>query len=509
MGMSATQARYLNLIAQQSDLEFQGQQINESRTTLSEQTNNLYTQLQNMDVPTPPMTGDYTNLVYSAADGPVNYTLGAVRPSAKKPGAYNMDLNFSNVGDNLVKSNNASVITYSEPTIRISPVDIETEEYETGKYTTTLAGKKADYYLGGTTISGAELKGLVSNESDAAKYVVVESDGTYSAASYPIDETKTYMRKYTEEEFNKQDPDFQSECIGITAEKATRNKVLELAAEEIENYYVQDQDGAYHHLSVGDPRVKAVTGKPGTYTIEPYDGETLLKKDEAGAAVSNPEPGQLLIGGRSALSWDEVMAKYGDMIPEHLEASYLDAVKHAFPDDKDIDLNDFYFVVSTKGNSIDLTFYDKNEVSSAGLSGATVSGYNYETSTYTETRNYDYIDIQFDSTGRISKFALPTAFDKETGEATAWKWLDVTAKTETDEKAYADAMAKYEHKKYLYDQDQLAINAQMSIIQAEDKKLELKLTRLDNERTQITTEIEALKKVIGGNIESSYKTFSG
>ena len=79
MGMSATQARYLNLIAQQSDLEFQGQQINESRTTLSEQTNNLYTQLQNMDVPTPPMTGDYTNLVYSAADGPVNYTLGAVR----------------------------------------------------------------------------------------------------------------------------------------------------------------------------------------------------------------------------------------------------------------------------------------------------------------------------------------------------------------------------------------------------------------------------------------------
>ena len=70
-------------------------------------------------------------------------------------------------------------------------------------------------------------------------------------------------------------------------------------------------------------------------------------------------------------------------------------------------------------------------------------------------------------------------------------------------------MAKYEHKKYLYDQDQLAINAQMSIIQAEDKKLELKLTRLDNERTQITTEIEALKKVIGDNIESSYKTFSG
>ena len=31
----------------------------------------------------------------------------------------------------------------------------------------------------------------------------------------------------------------------------------------------------------------------------------------------------------------------------------------------------------------------------------------------------------------------------------------------------------------------------------------------DNERTQITTEIEALKKVVNDNIEKSYKTFSG
>ena len=31
----------------------------------------------------------------------------------------------------------------------------------------------------------------------------------------------------------------------------------------------------------------------------------------------------------------------------------------------------------------------------------------------------------------------------------------------------------------------------------------------DNERTQITTEIEAVQKVIGDNIEASYKTFSG
>ena len=53
------------------------------------------------------------------------------------------------------------------------------------------------------------------------------------------------------------------------------------------------------------------------------------------------------------------------------------------------------------------------------------------------------------------------------------------------------------------------INAKTEVIQQEDKNLELKLQRLDNERTQITTEIEAVEKVINVNIEASYKTFSG
>ena len=42
-----------------------------------------------------------------------------------------------------------------------------------------------------------------------------------------------------------------------------------------------------------------------------------------------------------------------------------------------------------------------------------------------------------------------------------------------------------------------------------DRNLELKLQRLDTQRTQITTEIDALEKVLNDNIEKSYKTFSG
>ena len=42
MGLSASQARLLSLTARQSNLEFEGQQINQQRTTLSNESSNYY-----------------------------------------------------------------------------------------------------------------------------------------------------------------------------------------------------------------------------------------------------------------------------------------------------------------------------------------------------------------------------------------------------------------------------------------------------------------------------------
>ena len=49
MGLSASQARLLSLTARQSNLEFEGQQINQQRTTLSNQSSNYYNSLLEMD----------------------------------------------------------------------------------------------------------------------------------------------------------------------------------------------------------------------------------------------------------------------------------------------------------------------------------------------------------------------------------------------------------------------------------------------------------------------------
>ena len=65
MGMSASQARLLSLQARQSNLEYQGQQINQARTVLSQQATSLYNSLLAMTVPTPPSTTDFQTIEYS------------------------------------------------------------------------------------------------------------------------------------------------------------------------------------------------------------------------------------------------------------------------------------------------------------------------------------------------------------------------------------------------------------------------------------------------------------
>ena len=131
-----------------------------------------------------------------------------------------------------------------------------------------------------------------------------------------------------------------------------------------------------------------------------------------------------------------------------------------------------------------------------------------ENGKYTESEQKDGCKLTFDSAGRITAISVPTAYDAD-GNIIAYQDIKLTAETVTDNAAYEDAYNQYQYAQYEYDRMQQEINAKTEIIQQQDRNLELKLQRLDNERTQITTEIEAVEKVINDNIESSYKTFSG
>lgn len=51
------------------------------------------------------------------------------------------------------------------------------------------------------------------------------------------------------------------------------------------------------------------------------------------------------------------------------------------------------------------------------------------------------------------------------------------------------------------------LQARIASLQAVDKALELQLRRVDTQRDAVQTEIDAVRKVIGKNVESSFKTF--
>ena len=84
----------------------------------------------------------------------------------------------------------------------------------------------------------------------------------------------------------------------------------------------------------------------------------------------------------------------------------------------------------------------------------------------------------------------------------------LNTETVTDDAAYQDAMNEYNYKVQQYEKTIADINARTSIIQKEDRTLELRLKQLDTEQNALATEMDAVKKVIKDNVEKTFKTFS-
>lgn len=75
MGMAASQARYLGLTARKTNVEYEGQQINQARTALANQSANLWNKMLNMSVPIAPNKMDYVEQQYAFSDGSNEYEI--------------------------------------------------------------------------------------------------------------------------------------------------------------------------------------------------------------------------------------------------------------------------------------------------------------------------------------------------------------------------------------------------------------------------------------------------
>ena len=109
MGMAASQARFLGLTARKTNVEYEGQQVNQQRTTLGNQSANYYNQLLGMEVPTPPSVQDYTKTVYSFTDGSLQNTVTSL--IAQADGNFLISYTRSYTDTSAVVSTSSSIVT--------------------------------------------------------------------------------------------------------------------------------------------------------------------------------------------------------------------------------------------------------------------------------------------------------------------------------------------------------------------------------------------------------------
>ena len=326
MGMASSQARFLQLTARLNNTEFQGQQINQQRTLLSNESSQAYNSLLGMTVPTPPSKTDYTKTVYTFTQGTYNYTIDSVYP--------NTDNNTYTI--NYIKSGNlvGLVNTSTSATIR-----------KGSNPTEGVSGDASEWLANGSQL-------------------------------YEVNNNFVHEGKTGEELFQ--------QLFNNTPDA------------KMEDYYVY-----------------IATNEEG---IETY---RFIEKDDVQAiSVTANESGLANVWSQGTINSNEKLTAENGM-------------------------------------------------------------------------------VIFDTSGRMTSVVIDN------------QEFALVAETVTDDSAYEDAYNQYEYEKYLYNQNVAEVNAKISIIQLQDKKLELQLEQLDTERTTITTEIEAVQKVLTDNIDRTYKVFNG
>ena len=355
MGMAASQARFLSLTARKTNVEYEGQQINQQRTTLSNESSNYYSQLCNMTVPTPPSSEDFTKTTYTFVDGSETNTINSL--IAQKNGYY--ILNYTQSFETEAVVSNGAVVTTRK-------------QNEDGSYS---------YFVGAT-----ELRQM-------------NPDATYD--------------------------DVKNDPYLSTLESSKVQDILKM-----ENQYL-------------------------TMLTEKYGSSEWFVKYQKNSSSEAYEP-----------------------------------------------------VFYNKDQVVEADYSDKTDASLSGI-----KTYVYGQTTESREVKNAQARVQQDTSGRyVSVIIYETNADgsiktDDNGNEIGTEYT-LTATTDTDDKAYNDAMNQYNYDKTVYNQNIQSINAKIEIIQSQDKDLELRLKQLDTEESAISTELESVKKVISKNVDSSFKTFN-
>lgn len=533
MGMAASQARYLALSARKTNVEYEGQQINQQRLTLSNQSADLFNQMLTMSVPICPDSSNYTKLQYSWNDG-VNTSVLEDYYRLSEP---NSEFNYvvtsyhyeklykgqrKNLNDPQVQAHKTNHFTTKNTTVKVVSKDYDTKrdvfafEFDKQGQVLTYTFKPSDQYInadvieqldamyaGRTTIDDIvgwtrdDIADTWTKGADTYTKVDVENPTEFKALKDNYgglyDSSKTYY-------VNGTGATAKYVCADDLVAAKSSGSQITIRNADSKKYYT---DGTYYlstdeiaAMTVGtDIALNSATNSP-SFSNYSAIGNCDLTEVSVEDFVESPtvsiEINQILRDMKA----DGSNTKYA----EHLQACFDEngiykggiyqfkmggKIYYTTAADMDETLKSAYGKNATANNGIDnqqdkLAYYNAN----------------YINTKVTEVKN---ALLETDGQGRFST----VKFEDDS------MVYDLAVETVCDEMAYNDAMNKYYYQQEQYDKQISDINAKTEILQQQDRKLQLQLEQLNTEQSALQTEMEACQKVVSKNLENSFKTFGG
>lgn len=433
MGMAASQARYLGLTARKTNVEYEGQQINQARTALSNQSASLWNQMLGLTIPTVPSITDYTKLQYSFSDGIANYTISDIQSipttTDEDGNTYNKLVTYYFYEDVYkgVESKN------SNPQVQKS----SSTTYTTENFTDTI--EATDDGEGNLT------------------YTIGGNDVTFTEIAQDEDAYNDYL-------------------------KANNLSADDMTGKTLYSYETTDVSG--------NPVTKYTTEKP----------TAAGTSDIASQSIKSNTAVRYMLGNSVAELYDPTDPK---------QKSEVDQLRYDFDGLKDVPDNEIYKYVkngqtyfTTKDNMEECiagTKYEQKEYAISSKIDFQPALTQYYTTTLSEkVENTDYAIMDDASgSGRYSNMKLQNMSTN----------FNLKAEETTNQAAYNDAMNQYNYDLTRYEKQMSDINAKTSLIQEQDRTLELRLKQLETEQKALTTEMDAVKGVLQKNVESTFGTF--
>ena len=452
MGMAASQARYLALTARKTNTEWEGQQINQARTALANQSANLFNRLLGLEVPNPPKTTDYTELQYSYSDGENESVLESWHQLSNTDPNYNYEVKHYYFADIYTGAQKM----LQDPQIQMKDV-LKDIEYDPQNITITY-----DAAGNPVSITAKIKKGETTEENTYNKITKAQVD-----ADAKLKESLTNFEV----------------AKGLATEEGILN------TDDVFGY--QDATGTWHFF---------VTKDNPDGTISPYDNKDYYY-DYSPAFVGNSPLKEL-----TELSTDknkDQVAELAQVLRDCPDSSMNKYLKFDTEGNLiytgngiytfDIHGKTYYTTEDDLMNSVGRPYDPTKPIDQQ----AKLAYYNasYIQKKIEET---NHALLETDSNGRFKS----VKFDDDSVTYT------LNVETVTNEAAYNDAMNQYLYKKEQYEKTIADINAKTEVIQQEDRTLELRLKQLDTEQLALKTEMEAVQKVIKDNVEKTFKTFS-